>query len=108
MIQKLQLSEFVKSQERGLQTIIYSEGRQLPYTVNKKIMIARAIASQPKLLVLKDPTEDLLEEETNKIIEFLIDPIRPWALVVVSNYKVWDKKCNRFFYMDNGKLTIKE
>lgn len=108
LIQKLQLSEFVKSQERGLQTTIYSEGRQLPYTVNKKIMIARAIASQPKLLVLKDPTEDLLEEETNKIIEFLIDPIRPWALVVVSNNKVWDKKCNRFFYMDNGKLTIKE
>lgn len=108
LIEKLQLSEFVKSQERGLQTIIYTEGRQLPYTVNKKIMIARAIASQPKLLVLKDPTEDLLEEESNKIIEFLIDPKRPWALVVVSNNKVWDKKCNRFFYMDNGKLTIKE
>ena len=108
LIEKLQLSEFVKSQERGLQTIIYTEGRQLPYTVNKKIMIARAIASQPKLLVLKDPTEDLLEEESNKIIEFLIDPKRPWALVVVSNNKVWDKKCNRFFYMDSGKLTIKE
>lgn len=108
LIEKLQLSEFVKSQERGLQTIIYTEGRQLPYTVNKKIMIARAIASQPKLLVLKDPTEDLLEEESNKIIEFLIDSKRPWALVVVSNNKVWDKKCNRFFYMDNGKLTIKE
>lgn len=108
LIEKLQLSDFVKSQDKGLETIIFTEGRQLPYTVNKKIMIARAIASQPKLLVLKDPTQDLLEDESKKIIDFLSDPDRPWAMVVVSTKKVWEEKCNRFFYMDNGEMTIKE
>ncbi|MFO7744041.1 MAG: ATP-binding cassette domain-containing protein [Psychroflexus sp.] len=108
LVKKLQLSEFVKSQEKGLQTIIYSEGLQLPYTVNKKIMIARAVASKPKLLVLKDPTQDLLEDESKAIIDFLTEPDRPWALVVISTKEIWKKKCNRFFYMDNGEMTIKE
>jgi ABC-type bacteriocin/lantibiotic exporter with double-glycine peptidase domain len=108
LVEKLQLTKFVKSQDRGLKTTIYSEGRQLPYTVNKKIMIARAVASQPKLLVLKDPTEDLQDEESKKIIEFLTSPDRPWAIVVVSNNEMWNEKCNRFFYMDNGEMKIKE
>ncbi|MBZ9652352.1 peptidase domain-containing ABC transporter [Psychroflexus montanilacus] len=108
LVEKLHLSKFVKAQDRGLKTTIYSEGRQLPYTVNKKIMIARAVASQPKLLVLKDPTEDLQDEESRKIIDFLTSPDRPWAIVVVSNNKIWKEKCNRFFYMDNGEMQIKE
>lgn len=108
LIEKLQLTDFVKSQDKGLETIIFTEGRQLPYTVNKKIMIARAVASKPKLLVLKDPTQDLLEDESKKIIDFLSDPDRPWAMVVISTKKVWEEKCNRFFYMDNGEMTIKE
>lgn len=108
LIENLQLSRYVKSKDRGLQTTIYTEGRQLPYAVNKKIMIARAVASQPKLLVLKDPTEDLQEEESKKIIDFLSSPDRPWALVVVSNDKAWKEKCNRFFFVDKGEMTIKE
>lgn len=108
LIENLQLSKFVKSQDRGLKTTIFSEGRQLPYAVNKKIMIARAVASQPKILVLKDPTEDLQEEDAEKIIDFLTSPDRPWALVVVSNNEDWNDKCNRFFFMDNGEMTIKE
>lgn len=108
LVKKLELSEFVKSQEKGLHTMIYSEGRQLPYTINKKIMIARAIASKPKLLVLKDPTQDLMEEESRKIIDFLSGPDRTWALVVVSSKQIWKDKCNRFFYLENGKMTINE
>ncbi|NEV94594.1 ATP-binding cassette domain-containing protein [Psychroflexus sp. YR1-1] len=108
LIKKLELSEFVKSQDKGLETIIYTEGRHLPYTINKKIMIARAIASKPKLLVLKDPTQDLMEDESKKIIDFLSGPDRTWALVVVSTNQLWKDKCNRFFYMDNGEMTINE
>jgi ABC-type bacteriocin/lantibiotic exporter with double-glycine peptidase domain len=108
LVERLQLKEFVKAQDKGLQTVIYSEGRQLPYTVNKKIMIARALASKPKLLVLKDPTEDFLDEEENKVIDFITDPDMPWAVVVVSQSDKWKSKCNRFFFMDNGVMSIKE
>jgi ABC-type bacteriocin/lantibiotic exporter with double-glycine peptidase domain len=108
LVEKLQLKDFVKAQDKGLQTIIYTEGRQLPYTINKKIMIARALASKPKLLVLKDPTEDFLDEEESKVIDFITDPNMPWALVVVSHSDKWKSKCNRFFFMDNGVMSIKE
>ncbi|AFU68991.1 antimicrobial or toxin export ABC-type transporter, ATPase component [Psychroflexus torquis ATCC 700755] len=108
LIERLQLKDFVKAQDKGLQTVIYSEGRQLPYTVSKKIMIARALASKPKLLVLKDPTEDFLDEEESKVIDFITDPNMPWAVVIVSRSDKWKSKCNRFFFMDNGVMSIKE
>jgi ABC-type bacteriocin/lantibiotic exporter with double-glycine peptidase domain len=108
LVEKLQLKDFVKAQDKGLQTVIYSEGRQLPYTVNKKIMIARALASKPKLLVLKDPTEDFLDEEESEVIDFITDPKMPWAVVIVSRSDKWKSKCNRFFFMDNGVMSIKE
>ncbi len=108
LVENLQLTKYVSSQERGIKTTIYTEGRQLPYAVNKKIMIARAIASQPKLLVLKDPTEDLQEDDAKKIVDFLSSPEQPWALVVVSNDPKWKGKCNRRFFVDNGEITITE
>jgi ABC-type bacteriocin/lantibiotic exporter with double-glycine peptidase domain len=108
LIERLQLKDFVKAQDKGLQTVIYSGGRQLPYTVSKKIMIARALASKPKLLVLKDPTEDFLDQEESKVIDFITDPNMPWAVVIVSRSDKWKSKCNRFFFMDNGVMSIKE
>jgi len=108
LIERLQLKDFVKAQDKGLQTVIYSEGRQLPYTVSKKIMIARALASKPKLLVLKDPTEDFLDQEESKVIDFITDPNMPWAVVIVSRSDKWKSKCNRFFFMDNGVMSTKE
>jgi predicted ABC-type transport system involved in lysophospholipase L1 biosynthesis ATPase subunit len=71
-------------------------------------MIARAIASKPKLLVLKDPTEDLQEDDAKKIVDFLASPERPWALVVVSNNPKWKNKCTRRLFIDNGEITITE
>jgi predicted ABC-type transport system involved in lysophospholipase L1 biosynthesis ATPase subunit len=58
--------------------------------------------------VLKDPTEDFLDEEESKVIDFITDPDMPWALVVVSKSDKWKSKCNRFFFMDNGTMSIKE
>ncbi|MFN2260929.1 MAG: peptidase domain-containing ABC transporter [Psychroflexus sp.] len=107
IVDKLELRSFIKNQDKGLKTKIHTDGKKLPYTVTKKIMIARALASKPKLLILKEPTEDFLAEQENTVMDFLSDPENPWALVVVSRSEKWKSKCNRFFEIDHGELISK-
>ncbi|WP_422349269.1 peptidase domain-containing ABC transporter [Flagellimonas sp.] len=98
------LTEFVKEQPQGLNTIIYPEGRQIPYAISKKIVLARSIVGKPKLLVLKDPLDQFGEEEAERIMDFLTNPENGWALVIVSENPKWTRRCGRIITMEKGKL----
>jgi len=101
------LLNFIKQQPNGINTILYPEGQQIPFTVSKRIVLARAIIHEPKLLLLKDPLEHFDEQEADKIISYLTDPERPWALVVSSRNNSWKKHCNQTFTISEGNLNFK-
>ena len=100
------LSKVVKDMEDGIDTVIFPEGKQISYTVAKKIVLARSLVKRPKLLVLRDPLDQFDEDETTRIMDFLTDPAQPWSLVVVSDDKKWVNKCGRILTIENG--TIKQ
>ena len=87
-----------------MDSIIYPEGKHIPYTVSKKILLARAIVLRPKLLILKDPLDQFDQDEERRIIKFLTDPAQPWALVVVSNNSDWESSCSEILRIENGTL----
>ena len=64
------LNQFVKESPQGLNTVLYPEGKQISFTIAKKIVLARAIVSKPKVLILEDPLEHFEPEEVNKMIFF--------------------------------------
>ena len=103
-IEKTGLTQFVKEQPHGLQTILYPEGKKIPYTISKKIVLARSIVHKPKLLILKDPLDQFGEEESERIMDFLMDPSNGWALVIVSENEKWAKGCNRIITIEHGRL----
>lgn len=103
-LDKVGLTQFVKEQPQGLQTILYPEGKQIPSAISKKIVLARSIVRKPKLLILKDPLDQFREEEADEIMSFLSDPANGWALLVVSANLRWANKCTRIVTMDNGRI----
>ncbi len=103
-LEKTGLTEFVKEQDMGLNTIIYPEGKQIPFVVARKIVLARSIVRKPKMLILKDPLDNFERAEAERIMSFLADPINPWALVVVSQNNKWSKYCNRIVTLEKGKI----
>ena len=104
-IEAVGLHKFIKKQPQGLNTVIYPEGKQIPNTVAKKIVLARSIVHKPKLLLLKDPLNQFDEIEALRIMEFLIDKNNPWALVVVSQDPKWVGRCEKIITMDHGKIV---
>ena len=84
--------------------MLYPEGRQIPYVISKKIVLARSIVRKPRLLILKDPLDQFDMEETREIMDFLSGKDRPWALVVISQNDDWKKHCTRIITMEKGKI----
>jgi len=98
------LTQFLKEQSNGLQTVLYPEGKQMSYTIAKKIILARAIIKQPKIFILEDPLDQFNLNETVKIISYLTDSKRPWALIVVSSKKSWKTKCTQIITLQKGEI----
>ena len=98
------LLNYIKEQPNGINTVIKSEGLEVPHTISKRIGIAAAIIKKPKLLLLKDALEEFNHEEATKIIEFLIAPDKPWALIVASRSARWNNKCNKKVTLTDGVL----
>ena len=103
-LEKTGLTKFVKEQPHGLKTMLYPEGRQIPYVISKKIVLARSIVRKPRLLILKDPLDQFDTEETREIMDFLSSKTKPWALVVISQNDDWKKHCTRIITMEKGKI----
>lgn len=103
-IEKVGLTQFVKEQKNGLKTMLYPEGKKIPYIISKKIVLARSIVIRPKMLILKDPLDQFGEQESEKIMDFLTDDSNNWSLVVVSDNPKWTKRCNRVIRMEYGKM----
>ncbi|WP_040281945.1 peptidase domain-containing ABC transporter [Psychroserpens damuponensis] len=104
VLKHTKLIAFVKSQPQGLNTILYPEGQRLSSTIAKKIVLARSILKNPKLLILKDPLEQFDREEAESIMNYLTDSNKTWALVVVSYNLEWMKKCSRVINIEQGKI----
>jgi len=104
-IEAVGLQQFVKKQPKGLNTIIYPEGKQISNTVAKKIVLARSVVHKPKLLLLKDPLNQFDEIEALRIMNFLTDKNNPWSLVVVSQDQKWIGRCQKIITMDHGKIV---
>ena len=102
-IESVGLLQFIKEQSNGLDTVIYPEGQQIPYTVARKIVLARSIVRRPKLLLLNEPLIQFDEKEAERLMRFLTDPVHPWALVVVSQDLRWAVD-NNIIAMDQGRI----
>jgi len=98
------LSQFLKEQNNGLDTILNAEGKQMSYTIAKKMILARAIIKEPKIMILEDPLDQFNLEETVSIIKYLTDSARPWSLIVVSSKKSWRTECSQTITIDKGEI----
>ncbi|WP_248723947.1 peptidase domain-containing ABC transporter [Seonamhaeicola sp. ML3] len=98
------LKNFIKEQINGLNTILYPDGKQLSYTLSKKIVLARAILKAPKIIILEDALDRFNKTETKSIIDFLTHKDRPWGLIVVSSSRAWIDPCTEVITLEKGQV----
>ena len=105
LLEKLKLTNLIKSLPAGLDTLMVSEGKRINSASIQKILLARCLITKPKLLFLEEPVEKLDKYSAGEIIDFLTAPENPWTLVVIAKGKYWKEKCTKIATLE--KNTIK-
>jgi len=75
----------------GLQGLGDQLARNLPYGAQRRLEIGRALASQPKLLLLDEPTAGMNPNETSEMmhfIQYLRDELKITILLIEHDMKV--------------------
>ncbi|MCD8392545.1 MAG: ABC transporter ATP-binding protein [Cloacibacillus porcorum] len=79
----------------------------LPYGLQRRLEIARALAASPKLLLLDEPAAGMNNDECNELIELLRDIYKTFNLTVVMiehHIDIVMKLCSRIYVLNLGKV----
>jgi ABC-type bacteriocin/lantibiotic exporter with double-glycine peptidase domain len=77
------LTDFIESQEEGYNSNLISEGKNLAKSIRLKIMLARCLVGNPKLILLENNFNQLNEEDKKRFLDYVLE--RKSTVVAISN-----------------------
>ncbi len=98
------LSSYISKMPMGFNTIVDPEGKKIPRNVQNRILLARAIATNPRLIILEDPLDHVNQDEKRKIIELLTSSKNRWNIIVSSVDNIWTEYVQEIIQLENGEL----
>ncbi len=106
-VKEAQLSEFVQSLPRGLDTGIGEAGVRISGGQRQRIGIARALYNNPEVLVLDEATS-ALDNETETTVMEAIDSLRgKKTMIIIAHRLTTIRNCDRVYEIANGIATEK-
>ncbi|MDF1697120.1 MAG: ATP-binding cassette domain-containing protein [Saprospiraceae bacterium] len=103
-IECVNLGDFIKTLPMGLNTRLDPEGQRIPRSAANKIILARAVVSDPSLLLLEDPLDHVPAIEKEVIIQNLTDSNKPWSIIITAVDKIWTKYIDHEVQLDRGRV----
>ena len=89
-----------------LKEMMYEPTRKLPFGIQRKLEVARALCANPSLLLLDEPVAGLNVEETNDMMNF-VDQLRNefgiTILLIEHTMRVVMSLCPKIIVIDHGE-----
>ena len=103
-IKKSKLDKLINNLEKGYNTQIGEFGDRLSGGQKQRISIARALYSNPKVLIFDEFTNSLDNETEKKIIDEIINFKRDKTVIMIAHRLSTLKSCDSIFKIENGKI----
>lgn len=94
-LERVGLLETVLALPDGLETRLWTGGSPLSLGQANRLMIARAIVGQPRLVLLDEALDHMDSELRRKVIPALFGPDTRWTLIVVTHSDEVARLCDR-------------
>jgi len=94
-------------EEQGLLQYKDELASNLPYGLQRRLEISRALATEPKLLLLDEPAAGMNPQETQELAEFIVkikDKYDLTVLMIEHHMDLVMKISDRIYVLDFGKL----
>ncbi|MEJ7626214.1 MAG: ABC transporter transmembrane domain-containing protein [Ferruginibacter sp.] len=100
---KVGLNDFIDTLKNGYDTMLDPIGKRLPRNVIHKLLLVRALAGKPRLLLLEEPWLNTESGHRRQIMK-LLDEITGTTMIVVSNDEEFAASCDKIFSMTKGSI----
>ena len=99
------LTRDIESLPLGVATVLETDAQRLPNRVILKLLFARALAGNPRLLIIDDHFQNLSAADRAHLTAVLVDPARRWTLAVVSRDASMLNAMDRVITLANGRIS---
>jgi ABC-type multidrug transport system fused ATPase/permease subunit len=104
VLEKVQLAEFVRNLEKGLDTEIGDRGVRLSGGQRQRLGIARALYMEPAVLFLDEATSALDNDTEAAVMEAINSLHGEITLVIIAHRLSTIKKCDYVYRVGDGKI----
>lgn len=105
IIKLVELDEFVFNLKDDLETVLLPEGKQLSHAIISKMILARSIYCNPKLMLLEEEFNHLNKKDSKKLLDYIFKG--SWTLVAVSNQEQTMERADTIVELDQGEIAFK-
>lgn len=99
------LNEEISRFPDGVQTQLIASGKNLSRGQVQRLLIARAIAHYPSLLILDEAFTGIDEKTKIAIIDRLLDSDNPWTLIDISHDAEVVKRSDQVYVLADGRIA---
>jgi len=100
-----QFSDDLVNLPDGINTMLVSGGRNLSRGQVQRLLIARAVAEQPRLLILDEAFTGIDEKTKLKIIDSLLHREKPWTVLDISHDAEVVMRSDKVYVLSHGKIS---
>jgi ABC-type bacteriocin/lantibiotic exporter with double-glycine peptidase domain len=99
------LVEEIATLDEGLHTRLSADGAPLSLGQARRMMLARALAGRPRLLVLDEALDGLDLDARRRVLAAVLDPSAPWTLLAITHDPDVASRCDRRVTLRAGRVV---
>jgi len=104
VLDQVGLLDVISMLPEGLNTQLHLHGEPLTADQQLRLTLARAIAGQPRLLLIDKALDRIDSRRLELILDVLLSANAPWTLIVISHEPRVIARCKRHAHIRNGQL----
>jgi ABC-type bacteriocin/lantibiotic exporter with double-glycine peptidase domain len=104
-LEGLQLTESIGKLKEGLQTQILSGGRRFSDSFKTKLILARCLLFQPRLLILSNCFDSFSQQELAAISSFILSSDNACTILIETKKESIMEKCDRVILFGKGEIV---
>jgi ABC-type bacteriocin/lantibiotic exporter with double-glycine peptidase domain len=105
LAERIGLKPFISRLHLGFDTVLEPLGGRLNRAATNRLLMLRAIAGKPKLLLLQNPLEGFTDEAAKELTDFLLEEMKDCTIIATTNNEYFKAKSDFVVKLTSGANT---